>query len=83
MEIDLERAKRALMELGTALEEARQVVSPGTPGHLRVKTENRVIELPMSWALGGLAAFALATLLARVPTPITRKLREEEPLGIG
>ncbi len=83
MEIDLERAKRAVMDLALALEEARQVVRPGEAGHIRVKTEGKVIELPTSWALAGIAAFALATLLSAVPTPIIRRRQEEEPLGIG
>jgi len=82
MEIDLERAKRAVVDLGTALDEARQVVRPGAPGQIRVKTEGKVIELPTSWALAGIAVFALATLLSTLPT-IPRRPREEEPLGIG
>ncbi len=83
MEIDLERAKRAVVELGTALDEARQVVRPGAPGQIRVKTEGKGIELPTSWALAGIAVFGLATLLSTLPVPIPRRPREEEPLGIG
>lgn len=85
MEIDLERAKRAVIELGIALDEARQVIRPGQTGHIRVKTEGRVIELPTSWALAGIAAFALATLAGSLPLPLARSGRrsEEEPLGIG
>jgi hypothetical protein len=82
MEIDLERAKRAVVELGSALEEARQVIRPGVSGRIRVKTEGRMIDLPHSWALAGVVAFALATLLSGVPG-VARRARDEEPLGIG
>lgn len=84
MEIDLDRARRAMMELGAALAEARNVVRVG-PGHtVRIKTESDVIELPVSWAIAGLVAFAAAALISNMPTPsIRRRVREEEPLGIG
>lgn len=85
MEIDLERAKHAVIELGTALDEARQVIRPGQSGHIRIRTEGRVIELPTSWALAGIAAFAVAALASSLPLPLPRSRRrsEEEPLGIG
>lgn len=83
MEIDLERAKRVMVELGTALEEARQIIRPGVAGRIRVKSEGKVIELPHSWALAGVVAFAVATLLSGVPVVGGRRAREEEPLGIG
>jgi len=50
MEIDLDRARRAIIELGTALAEVRGIVRFGPGSMVRVKTENEVIELPMSWA---------------------------------
>lgn len=83
MEIDLERAKRAVIDLGTALDEARQVIRPSQAGHIRVKTEGRVIELPTSWALAGIAAFAIAALASSLPLSLPRRRSEEEPLGIG
>ncbi len=84
MEIDLERARRALLQLGSALEEARNVVQPRQGGTVRVKTEDRIIELPVSWAVAGIVAFIVAAILASVPTPSGRRReREEEPLGIG
>ena len=84
MEIDLERARRALLQLGSALEEARSVVRPGRDGFVRVKTDDKIIELPLSWAVAGAVAFAVAAFLSSVPTPsVRRREREEEPLGIG
>jgi hypothetical protein len=80
MEIDLERAKRALTQFGSAIDEARRAIRPGRPGMLRVQTVDRVIELPLTWAAAGLAALAVATILGSVPL---RREREEEPLGIG
>ncbi len=84
MEIDLERARRALLQLGTALEDARQVVRTGTEGSVRVKTDDRIIELPLSWAVAGAVAFIVAAVFSTVTAPsIRRREREEEPLGIG
>jgi hypothetical protein len=84
VEIDLERARRALLQLGTALEDARGVIRPGPDGLVRVKTEDRVVELPLSWAVAGAVAFAVAAILSTVPMPSARRReRSEEPLGIG
>jgi hypothetical protein len=86
MEIDLDRARRALLDLGTALAEARGVVQMGPGSVVRVKTETDVIELPVSWAIAGLVAFAAAALISAIPAPTIRRRprqREEEPLGIG
>jgi len=85
VEIDLERARRALLQIGSALEEARRVISPGPEGSVRVKTDDKLIELPMSWAVAGAVAFAVAALLSSMPMPSVRRRRdrEEEPLGIG
>ena len=84
MEIDLERARRALEQLGTALEEARSVVRFGTDGTVRLRTEDKIITLPVSWAVAGAVAFLVATVLSTMPTPsIRRRERDEEPLGIG
>ncbi len=86
MEIDLDRARRAIVELGTALTEVRGVVRFGPGSVVRVKTENEVIELPMSWAIAGAVAFAAAALISTMPTPSIRRRardRDEEPLGIG
>lgn len=85
MDIDLERARRALMQLGTALEEARGVMRFGPEGTVRIKTNDRVINLPVSWAVAGAVAFLVAAILSSVPTPSIRRRRdrEEEPLGIG
>jgi len=80
MEIDLERAKRAIAQFGVAMDEARRIMRPGRSGVVRVHTEDRVIELPLTWAAAGLAAFAIAALLTSGPL---RREREEEPLGIG
>jgi hypothetical protein len=81
MEVDLERAKRALVYFGSALEEAQGVVRNGRPGVVRFHTEDKVLEMPLTWAAAGLAAFALASMLTRLPA--WRNVREEEPLGIG
>ncbi len=86
MEIDLDRARRAIVELGTALTEVRGVIRFGPGSVVRVKTENEVIELPLSWAIAGAVAFAAAALLSTMPTPSIRRRardRDEEPLGIG
>jgi len=85
VEIDLERARRALLQLGTALEEARGVMRFAPDGTVRIKTDDRVITLPVSWAVAGAVAFLVATVLSTVPTPSIRRRREreEEPLGIG
>ncbi|MDR7486531.1 MAG: hypothetical protein QN187_14525 [Armatimonadota bacterium] len=84
MEIDLDRMRRAIIELGAALAEARGVVRIGPGSTVRIKTETEVIELPLSWAVAGLVAFAAAALIASMPAPsIRRRQREEEPLGIG
>ena len=84
LEIDLERARHALLQLGTALEEARGVIRPGPNGLIRVKTDDRVVELPVSWAVAGAVAFAVAAILSTVPMPsVRRRERSEEPLGIG
>ena len=84
MEIDLDKARRAIIELGAALAEARGVVRIGPDSVVRIKTESDVIELPVSWAVAGLVAFAAAALISAMPTPsIRRRVREEEPLGIG
>lgn len=79
MEIDLERAKRALAHLGSAMEEARRVVRPGPEGVVRLHTDDQVMEVPVGWAAVGLAAVLLAAVLSSLP----RRQREEEPLGIG
>lgn len=85
VDIDLERARRALMQLGTALEEARGVMRFSSEGTVRIKTDDRVINLPVSWAVAGAVAFLVAAILSSVPTPSIRRRRdrEEEPLGIG
>lgn len=84
MEIDLDRARRALMDLGMALSEARGVIRFGPDSMVRVKTESEVIELPLAWAVAGAVAFVAAALLSTMPTPsLRRRMREEEPLGIG
>jgi hypothetical protein len=85
LEIDLERARRALLQIGSALEEARRVISPGPEGSVRVKTDDKLVELPISWAVAGAVAFAVAALLSSMPMPSVRRRRdrEEEPLGIG
>ncbi len=80
MDIDLERAKRALVHFGSAMEEAQRVVRPGQPGIVRFRTDDKVMELPFTWAAVGLAAFAIASVLTSLPV---RREREEEPLGIG
>lgn len=80
MEIDLERTKRAVSQFGSALEEARRAIRPGRGNVVRIHTEDRVIELPITWAVAGLAALAVATVLGSVPLG---RDREEEPLGIG
>jgi hypothetical protein len=81
MEVDLERAKRALAMVAEALEELRGVVRPDRSGALRIHTEGKTIELPVSWAAAGLVAFAVASVLTS--TPRAGRAREEEPLGIG
>jgi hypothetical protein len=85
LEIDLERARRALLQIGSALEEARRVITPGPEGSVRVKTDDKIVELPISWAVAGAVAFAVAALLSSMPMPSVRRRRdrEEEPLGIG
>lgn len=84
MEIDLDRARRAILDLGAALAEARGVVRTGPDSMVRIKTESEVIELPASWAIAGLVAFTAAALISTMPTPsIRRRVRDEEPLGIG
>jgi hypothetical protein len=80
MEIDLERAQRALVHFGTAMEEAQHTVRRGPVGAVRIHANDRVIELPLTWAAAGLAAFVIATMLTSLPP---RREREEEPLGIG
>ncbi|HET7264152.1 MAG TPA: hypothetical protein VFL28_05740 [bacterium] len=81
MEVDLERAKRALIHFGSAMEEAQGVVRNGRPGVVRFHTDDKVLEMPLTWAAAGLAAFALASMLTQLPS--FRRVREEEPLGIG
>lgn len=81
MEVDLERAKRALTMVSEALDELRGVVRPDRSGTLRIRTEGKTIELPVSWAAAGLVAFAVATVLTSAPR--VDRAREEEPLGIG
>lgn len=84
MDIDLDRARRAIIDLGAALAEARGVIQPGPESVVRLKTESDVIELPLSWAVAGLVAFAAAAVVSALPVPsIRRRSREEEPLGIG
>jgi hypothetical protein len=86
MEIDLDRARRAIMELGTALSDVRGVVRMEPGSVVRVRTETEVIELPLSWAVAGLVAFVAAALVSNLPAPSIRRRvreREEEPLGIG
>ena len=85
MDIDLERARRALMQLSTALDEVRGVIRFGPESTVRIKTDDKVINLPISWAVAGAVAFLVATVLSSVPTPSIRRRRErdEEPLGIG
>ena len=80
MAIDLERTKRAVSQFGSALEDARRAIRPGRSHAVRIHTEDRVIELPITWAVAGLAALAVATILGSVPLG---RGREEEPLGIG
>ncbi|HLN12565.1 MAG TPA: hypothetical protein VK587_05225 [bacterium] len=80
LEIDIERVQRALGHFGAAMEEAQKIVRPGPSGAVRIHTDDRVIELPLTWAVAGLAAFAIATMLSSLPL---RREREEEPIGIG
>lgn len=80
MEIDLERVKRAIAQFGDAIDEVRRAVRPGRAGMVRINTEDRAIELPVTWAAAAFAALAVATVLTAVPL---RREREEEPLGIG
>jgi len=80
VDIDLERAKRALVHFGSAMEEAQRVVRPGPSGIVRLHTDDKVMEMPLTWAAAGLALFALASILTSLPL---RREREEEPLGIG
>ncbi len=80
MDIDLERAKRALVHFGSAMEEAQQVVRPGRSNIVRLHTDDKVMEMPLTWAAAGLALFALASILTSLPL---KREREEEPLGIG
>ncbi len=80
MDIDLERAKRALVHFGSAMDEAQRVVRPGPSGIVRFHTDDKVMEMPLTWAAAGLALFALASILTSLPL---RREREEEPLGIG
>jgi hypothetical protein len=81
MEVDLERAKRALMHFGSAMEEVQGVVRNGRPGTVRFQTEDKVLEMPLTWAAAGLAVFMLVSMVTQIPA--LRKVREEEPLGIG
>jgi len=81
MDIDLERAKRALVHFGSAMEEAQRVVRPGPSGIVRFRGEDRVMEVPVTWAAAGLVAFAIATIISQMPS--RRREREEETLGIG
>jgi len=85
VDIDLERARRALMQLGTALDEVRGVIRFGPEGTVRIKTDDKVINLPVSWAVAAAVAFVVAAVLSTVPTPSIRRRRDrdEEPLGIG
>jgi hypothetical protein len=84
MEIDLDRARRSILELGTALADVRGVVRFTQGSMVRIKTESEVIELPLWWAVAGAVAFTAAALLSTMPTPsLRRRVREEEPLGIG
>jgi hypothetical protein len=48
---------------------------------VRIRAEDRVIELPTAWAVAGVVAFAAALLAATLGT--RSREREEEPLGIG
>ncbi|TMJ04636.1 MAG: hypothetical protein E6G99_10330 [Bacillati bacterium ANGP1] len=59
------------------------MIRPGPDGLIRVKTDDRVVELPVSWAVAGAVAFAVAAILSTVPMPsVRRRERNEEPLGI-
>jgi hypothetical protein len=79
MEIEIERVQRALGHLGAAFEEVQRILRPGPTGAVRIHTDERVIELPMMWAAAGLAAFAIVAML----NTLSRREREEEPIGIG
>jgi hypothetical protein len=84
MEIDLDRARRAIIELGEAFAEARAALRLGNDSVVRIRTEAEVIEIPTSWAIAGLVALTAATVLSNLPTPsVRRRVRDEEPLGIG
>ena len=80
MEIDLERVQRALGHFGAAMEEAQNIVRRGPAGAVRIHTDDRVIELPLSWAAAGPRRVHVATMLTSLPL---RREREEEPIGIG
>ncbi len=80
MDIDLERAKRALVHFGSAMEEAQRVVRPGRSNTVRFHTDDKVMEMPLTWAAAGIALFALVSIITSLPL---RREREEEPLGIG
>lgn len=84
MEIDLDRARRAIIELGEALAEARGIVRFGPESTVRIRTESEVVEIPTTWAIAGLVALTAATLISNLSAPsVRRRSREEEPLGIG
>ncbi|MBI4278652.1 MAG: hypothetical protein HY660_09365 [Armatimonadetes bacterium] len=82
MEIDLERARRAVVQLGAALETARGVVRPGPPALVRIRADDRVIEIPSTWAVAGAAVLAVFAMVSAFQPRHARE-REEEPLGIG
>ncbi|MBM3451353.1 MAG: hypothetical protein FJX78_10340 [Armatimonadetes bacterium] len=71
-----------MAELTEALEMCRGVVIPDHTGTLRVRMDDRVVEIPALWAGAGLVAFALAALLTARPQK-TKRVLDDEPLGIG
>jgi hypothetical protein len=84
MEIDLDRARRAIIELSAALAEARGAVRLNNDSMVRIRTEAEVVEIPTAWAIAGLVALTAATVISNLPVPsVRRRVRDEEPLGIG
>jgi hypothetical protein len=81
MEIDLDRAKQVLVKLSEALQEVREVVRVDQSGLVRLRTDGRTIELPLTWAAVGLLGLLVASVISGIQG--RERVREEEPLGIG
>jgi len=63
VEIDLTRLQTSFVHLGSALNEAREALRWRSVATVRIRGMNGVSDMPLSWAVAGLAGLIIATMV--------------------